>query len=506
MRDDIDLSGSKILIVDDVSANLDVLVQALEAEGYDMAVAPSGREALRVVQAIRPALILLDVVMPGMDGYETCRRLKAEPETREIPVVFLTARGETGEVIEGFRAGGVDYIVKPFHKEEVLIRVRTHLEQTRMAQELVQKNQDLEERTRQLTQANQELQEIITRSQTLTSERDHLADQLSMLARRETEFWNIAGFVGQSQTLQQILREINLLQNAEAISVLITGESGTGKKLVARAIHSGSPRSEKPFVPVNCAAIPADLAESLLFGHVRGAFTGADREQTGYFELAGGGTLFLDEIGAMPLELQSKLLRVLEDGTILPLGAVEKRTVEARVLSATNADLQARIAAGIFREDLYFRLARFSVHVPPLRQRREDIPLLAEHFLGLFVREMGRTAPDLSPEALQTLMEYDFPGNVRELKNAMERALLESGGDTIQSRHLHLLHRVPINPPVSSQAPEIKWPDFTAMELEQVKQALLQTQGNISAAARLLGVDRTRIYRLLRKHNLMPKN
>ena len=506
MRDEIDLSGSKVLIVDDVPANLDVLIQALEAEGYDIAVAPTGEEALRVARAIRPALILLDVVMPGMDGYETCRRLKAEQETREIPVVFLTGRGETREVIEGFQAGGVDYIVKPFHKEEVLIRVSTHLERARLAQELIQKNRDLEERTWELTRANQELQAAIARGQTLSSERDHLADQLSMIARRETEFWNIAGFVGKSRTLQQILREIDLLQNAETIPVLISGESGTGKELVARAIHSGSPRSEKPFVPVNCAAIPADLAESLLFGHVRGAFTGADREQTGYFELTDGGTLFLDEIGAMPLELQSKLLRVLEDGTILPLGAGEKRTVEARVLSATNADLQARIAAGTFREDLYFRLARFSVHVPPLRQHREDIPLLAEHFLELFVREMGRPAPELSPEALQTLMEYDFPGNVRELKNAMERALLESGGDTIQPGHLHLLHRVPVDSPVSGQPPEMEWPDFAAMELEQVKQALLQTRGNISAAARLLRVDRTRIYRLLRKHDLMPKD
>jgi len=424
--------------------------------------------------------------------------------------VFLTARGGTAEVIEGFKAGGVDYIVKPFHKEEVLVRVRTHVERVRLEQELTGKNQELEDRTRELTRANRELQESIDRGQLLTNERDRLSDRLSMMTQHEAARWNIAGFVGRSGTLRKILRDIDLLQNTATTSVLITGESGTGKELVARAIHSGSSRREQPFVPVNCAAIPADLAESLLFGHVRGAFTGAGRDQTGYFELASGGTLFLDEIGAMPLELQGKLLRVLEDGMIMPLGAGEERAVDARVLSATNTDLQAGVGAGGFREDLYYRLASFVVEVPPLRERREDIPLLVEHFLEMFVREMGRQAPDLGPQALSAMMEYDFPGNVRELKNAVERALLESGGATIQPHHLHLVGSVARTAPTPEatdqpSSPQLGWPDFAAMELEQVKQAMLETRGNISAAARLLGVDRTRIYRLLRKHNLMPR-
>ena len=496
-----------ILIVDDVPANLDVLVQSLEAEGYAIGVAPSGEEALRVARVTRPTLILLDVAMPGIDGYETCRRLKAAPETRDIPVVFLTARGETEELVQGFRAGGVDYIVKPFHKEEVLVRVRTHVERVRLERKLLERNAQLEERTRQLTESNQQLQEALDRGQVLSGERDRLSDQLSMLAQREDERWNVAGFVGRSTTLEKILREIDLLQSAST-SVLITGESGTGKELVARAIHSGSPRREKPFVPVNCAAIPADLAESLLFGHVRGSFTGADRDQAGYFDLASGGTLFLDEIGAMPLELQGKLLRVLEGGVILPLGARQGRAVDVRVLAATNADLRANMAAGAFREDLYYRLTRFVVEVPPLRERREDISLLAEHFLQLFALEMGRPAPGMSPQALSALGGYDFPGNVRELKNTIERALLESGGSAIEPHHLHLLGRGPAGPaaPRDDTSGPVDWPDFAAMELQQVKQAMLETRGNISAAARLLGVDRTRIYRLLRKHNLMPRD
>jgi len=498
--DDIDLSGARILIVDDVPASLDLLVKALEGDGYRIAVAPAGEVALKVVDRARPELILLDVVMPGMDGYEVCRQLKADTSTRDIPVIFITGRDETREVVEGFQAGGVDYIVKPFQGDDLRVRVRTHLKLARLARELARKNAELEQRTRELTGANQALQAEIARGEALAGERNHLAEQLSMISRRETERWGIAGFIGTSPTLDKILREVDLLQSAATTSVLITGESGTGKELIARAIHFGSSRSRKPFVPLNCSAIPADLAESLLFGHVKGAFTGAKRDQLGHFELAHGGTLFLDEISDMPPEQQTKLLRVLEDGLIRPLGADESRPVDARILAATNADLQQRIAAGTFRQDLYFRLARFTVHVPPLRQRLEDIPLLTQHFLELFAREMGRQAPALSPEVLRALEAYDFPGNVRELRNVIERALLESGGREIRPEHLHMLQALPDRDDTQT---ELEWPDFERDELEQIKQALQQTRGNIVAAARLLGINRSRIYRLMHKHNLM---
>jgi transcriptional regulator with GAF, ATPase, and Fis domain len=260
-----------------------------------------------------------------------------------------------------------------------------------------------------------------------------------MIAQRETERWGLEGFVGRSATVRRIFDDVQLLRENPSTSVLIQGESGTGKELIARAIHFGSPRREFPFVPVNCASMPRELAESLLFGHVKGAFTGADADRAGYFEMAHEGTLFLDELGEMPLELQAVLLRVLEDGQIWRVGAREGHQVDVRVVAATNADLQRRIQETAFRQDLYFRIARFTVTAPPLRQRREDIPLLTRHFLQILAAEMGREAPDLSPQALARLQDYPFPGNVRELKNVVERALLENRGAEVQLHHLHLI-------------------------------------------------------------------
>jgi len=380
----------------------------------------------------------------------------------------------------------VDYVVKPFQKEEVLIRLQTHLERSRLALALAEKNAALEQRTR-------ELEEEIARRQAITRERNHLSDHLSHLDRREAERWGLHGFVGQSQTLRQILDEVGLLQTTQHVSVLILGESGTGKELIARAIHNGSPRRQGPFVAVNCAAIPRDLTESLFFGHLKGAFSGAERDQAGYFELAHGGTLFLDEVGTMPAELQPKLLRVLEDGLVQPLGSREPRQVEVRVLAATNADLPQQIQEGRFRQDLYYRLARFTVRVPPLRERREDIPLLAAHFLQLLAAEMGIERPALSLAAQELLGKQDFPGNIRELKNVVERSLIESRGREIRPEHLHLAETAPA---AVQPLPELP------LNLEQAEQLLIQralekTGGNVSEAARLLGIDRNKIYRRL---------
>jgi DNA-binding NtrC family response regulator len=488
----LEVRGAEILIVDDVPANLDVLRRALEEAGYKILVAPTGELALQITAEVRPALILLDVLMPGMDGFEVCRRLKATPATQEIPVVFLTARAETERIIEGFEAGGVDYIVKPFQKEEVLARVRTHLEKARLFQQLVEKNRALEEE--------------MARRRQLARERNHLSERLSLVSQSEAERWGIAGLVGQSRTMQRILEEIGLLHQASTTSALICGESGTGKELIARALHFGGSHAEGPFVPVNCAAIPKELAESLLFGHAPGAFTGADKYRSGYFELASNGTLFLDEIGEMPLDLQPKLLRVLEDGRIRPVGSQEEKEVEVRVVAATNADLQQQIQAGRFRQDLYFRLARFVVQVPPLRQRREDIPVLAGHFLSLFAREMNLEPPQLSPAALAALEGYEFPGNVRELKNLIERALIESRGAQIRPEHLRFA--APGSSSQTSEAltqtelgtlpPELDQA-LAQAEIFLIKRALAQTGENVAAAARLLGTNRNRIYRTLGK-------
>jgi DNA-binding NtrC family response regulator len=485
----------KILLVDDVPANLAVLTSALEPEGYEILAVPNGATALKVAAKAQPGLVLLDIIMPEMDGLETCRRLKQNEATRDIPVIFITARGEMESVVEGFRAGGVDYIVKPFQADEVLSRVKTHLRLNRLTRELLEKNHALEIRTAELTAE-------IQRRERVETELRHADYKLAAFSDLEAARGNLDGMVGGSGQIRKIIEEIRRLHQFANTSVLITGESGTGKELVARAIHFGSTRAKAPFVPVNCVAIPAELAESILFGHVKGAFTGATADRKGCFELADGGTLFLDEIGDMPVSLQVKLLRVLEDGCVTPVGGAETRRVDVRVIAATNADLEARIAAGTFRQDLYFRLARYLVATPPLRERSEDVPLLAAHYLKIFSADMGRQPPALSREALAALKSYDFPGNIRELKNIIERALIESGGETILAEHLHLLRGAGgVIAPVNAAARK----DFTAglplnlAEAEEVliQRALDETGGNIAEAARLLGVHRTRIYRKL---------
>lgn len=470
-----------VLIVDDVAANQNLLRQTLEPRGFEVLLASDGETAVKVAGRAKPDLILLDILMPGMDGYETCRRLKAAEATRGIPVIFITAQHETPNIVAGFGVGGVDYITKPFQAAEVLARVETHLTIGRLTRELLRKNQELEDQIRRREEAEGAL---------ATAD-----EHLSLLSNREAERWGLAGFIGRSRTLEKILGDIRKLQQAGTIAVLITGESGTGKELVARAIHFGGPRAKGPFLPVNCAAIPKDLAESLLFGHVRGAFSGANTDQKGYFELAHGGTLFLDEIGEMPTPLQAKLLRVLEDGRVTPLGATKDKQVDVRVVAASNADFATKVAASEFRQDLYHRLARFPVLVPPLRNRPEDIPLLAAHFLKLFLREMGRQPPPLSEAALAVLRAHPFPGNVRELKNVIERALIESSGTEIQPQHLHLLPSVL---PSATAGPLGDSPlNLEAAELALIKRALAQASGNVSRAADLLGVNRSRIYRAL---------
>ena len=475
-----ELSGPRILVVDDEPANIEVLCQSLEVAGYQVMVAPSGAVALDLAERFVPDLILLDVVMPGLDGFTVCRRLKQAENTESIPVLFLTARDDTADLVEGFNAGGVDYVVKPFRKEEVLIRIRTHLEKARLERELRQKNAELEAE--------------ITQRQVVTSQRNQLADRISLADQREAQRWAVDEFVGESQTLKKILQDIDLLHSAEHTSVLILGESGTGKELIARAIHSGGTRSEGPFVPVNCASLPRELADSLLFGHVKGSFTGADRDQAGYFEMADGGTLFLDELGTMPAELQPKLLRVLEDHTVQPLGGREPHQVNVRVLAATNADLATQVEQGDFRQDLYYRLARFTVSVPPLRERREDIALLVRHFLQMFAEEMNIESPGMSDQALALLETHRFPGNVRELKNLVERALIESRGVEIGPQHLPLMEVATSTGPAAIDALPL---NLEQAELLLIQRALDQSEGNISAAARLLGIERTKIYRRL---------
>ncbi|MBC8230102.1 sigma-54-dependent Fis family transcriptional regulator [bacterium] len=424
--------GATILIVDDIPANLNLLSGILAPEGYEILGATSGERALRSAARALPDLILLDIVMPGIDGFETCRRLKANPKTANIPVIFITVKDEVEDIVTGFQVGGVDYLTKSYRKEELLARVKTHLKIAQLTKALSQRNAELTQeiaKREQEEKARQQAEDALLKAD----------EQLSLISEQEASRWGIKGFVGQSKTIASILDNVRKLQNTGTTSVLITGESGTGKELIARAIHFGGTRAKGPFIPVNCSAIPSALAESLLFGHVKGAFTGANTNKKGYFEVADGGTLFLDEIGEMPLELQPKLLRVLDNGVVIPMGATDGKQVDVRVLAATNVNLQRRVAEGKFREDLYYRLAGFPVIVPPLRERQEDIPLLVNHFLSMFATEMVIKQPEINPEALSVLKFYHFPGNVRELKNIIEGALIRSSSETIQPEHLHFI-------------------------------------------------------------------
>jgi DNA-binding NtrC family response regulator len=488
----------KILIVDDMAANVKLLRDALQPQGYELLVATGGKAALRIAASTLPDLILLDILMPEMDGYQVCRALKQQAATQDIPVIFVTAKGDTASVVRGFEAGGVDYIPKPFEHPEVLARVQAHLDKAQLLKALQEKNRVLtaEIARRQQAEAARDLAE---------EARQTADERFALLSQQEVVRWGLgSGFVGKSTTLAPILQQVRQLQQVSTTSVLIQGESGTGKELIARAIHFGGTRATGPFIPLNCATIPRDLAESTLFGHVRGAFTGAHQSCKGYFELAHGGTLFLDEIGDMPLELQVKLLRILEDGCILPLGGTHARRVDVRIVAATNADLQAKIAAGTFRQDLYFRLARFLVNVPPLRQRREDIPLLAHHFLELLAQEMGKEHAAFSHSALLALAAYHYPGNIRELKNIIEHALIISGSGVIQPEHLHFIDRTP--PPATraatAGAEAAAWPIVCVPHPDEARiVAYLQTHHSMSNAEcrSLLHVDLHRASYLLRK-------
>ena len=436
-----------------------------------------------------------------MDGFETCRRLKANPTTADIPVIFITAIDEMESLIDGFLVGGVDYITKPFSEEEVRVRVQNHLKIHGLTQQLMHQNEVLKQEIARREEAEAARNEAEDARQTANA-------QLSILSQQEAERWGISGFIGKSKTIERILDDVRQLQAVGTTSVLILGESGTGKELIARAIHFGGTRASGPFIPLNCCAIPHELADSTLFGHIKGAFTGADSDRKGYFELANGGTLFLDEIGDLPFDLQAKLLRVLEGGVFIPVGGTRPKQVDVRVVAATNVALQVKIAEGTFRNDLYYRLARFPIEVPPLRERKEDIPLLANHFLEMFAAEMKVKQPSLTPEALMVLEAYHFPGNVRELKNIIEHALIKSRGQAIRPIHLHLIEFPPaaaipataesfIQQTLSEGCNYSGAVDVFRRQL--VKQVLDECGGNRHKAAQRMNMHRPNLIQLIKR-------
>jgi DNA-binding NtrC family response regulator len=504
---------ARILIVDDVPTNLKILCDALESEGYRILVADNGEDALRIAADALPDIVLLDVVMPGMDGYQVCRRLKANEKTQDIPVIFITVRDDNSSLVESFRSGGVDYITKPFERAEVIVRVENHIKISRLTLDLFHKNQELEEEISRRKMAEEARDRAFDALETAD-------EQFSLISRQEASRWGIDAFIGKSATIKNILRDIRQLQSTSKTSILIIGESGTGKELIARSIHFGGERVKGPFIPVNCSAIPGELAESAFFGHVKGAFSGADANRKGYFELANGGTLFLDEISDMPLHLQPKLLRVIEDGCFMPVGGTQERHVDVRIISATNQNPEEMMAKGTFREDLYHRLAGFTVNVPALRYRKDDISLLAEHFIGMFARDMRVDKPSLSPKASKAMRGYPFPGNVRELKNILEHAMIENTGPVIGLEHLRFVNSVPVRPvnsegdsPVATKyhiihhQRELEDSDIHATP-ELISEAskvmdYVQEHGSITNAQcrELLSIDRHRASYLLQKMN-----
>ena len=450
-------------MVDDEENMVHFLTKLLRAEGFEVEGVRTGEAALDRLRAGPFELVLTDLKLPDTDGIEI---LKAARELHpETVVILITAYGTIESAIEAMRAGAYDYVTKPFRASEILQVVEKALE------------------------------------------RVHLRREVSQLRQAVAERFGFASLVGKSAKMQEVYTQIEKVAAARG-AVLIQGESGTGKELVAKAIHFNSPRKSGPFVVIDCGAIPEALQESELFGHERGAFTGAIATKKGLFEEAHGGTLFLDEVAELAPGLQAKLLRALQDGEIRRVGGTKTLHVDARVIAATNRDLAAEVREGAFREDLFYRLNVFPIFLPPLRERREDLPLLVDHFLDRLAQEEGKPPKRLSPEALRAMMVYAWPGNVRELEHALERAALLSEGETITDHDL----------PPEILAPKdeltVVLPDSAAgfketmarlirdAEVRLIRRALAQSEGNRTEAARLLGISRRALLYKLNEYNL----
>ena len=649
-----------ILIVDDTPNNIAVLVDYLSDTHFKVLAARDGESAIAQAKYARPDLILLDVLMPGIDGFETCARLKNDRELKDIPVIFMTALAETVDKVKGFNAGAVDFITKPLHHEEVLARLHTHLTLRQLQKNLQEARDQLEhrvqERTAELFQANAHLQKEIGERQRMEeelraitagtaaatgkeffhslvrhlaetfhvryafvtectdpaqteirtvafSERSRICENISYAlegtpcekvlggetyyqpeklyatfpkeagmeaylgipihdsngaiighlailhdqplgseprglaimkifaaragaelerqraedrlqkALRElealknrlqaenvylqeefkTEF-NFEEIIGHSPAIKKVFQHIHKVAPTDS-TVLVTGETGTGKELVARAIHTLSQRKNSALIKINCAALPSGLIESELFGHEKGAFTGATARKKGRFELADGGTLFLDEVGELPLETQVKLLRVLQEQEFERVGGAQTLKVDVRVIAATNRDLEKAVKQGSFRADLFYRLNIFPIHLPALRERRDDIPLLAHHFVGKFTRRMGKRVDRIFSEALDTLKGYDWPGNVREMANLLERAVILCDGGEILKEHLAIS-------PLPTPKLKTALPTLEEAERSHILKALEESNwvvGGTNGAAQQLGLNRTTLLARMKK-------
>jgi two-component system nitrogen regulation response regulator NtrX len=448
-----------ILVVDDEPGVRSSVSGVLRDEGFDVEAVGTGEECLERANHAAYDVIVLDIWLPQLDGLTTLQRLRERQIDSQV--VIISGHGNIESAVRAIKMGAFDFIEKPLSLEKTVHVVRNALRQ------------------RDLENENRVLRAQVDRQQTM---------------------------VGDSPAMLQLRQQVEMAAPTNG-RVLILGENGTGKELVARTIHQSSRRKNGPFVEVNCAAIPEELIESELFGHVRGAFTGAVAEKPGRFEQANAGTIFLDEIADMSLKTQAKVLRVLQEQVMERVGGTQRIRVDVRVLAATNKDLPAEIKAGRFREDLYFRLNVIPIFVPPLRSRPADIPLLAEHFIALLSAEYGRRSKRLAPEAAARLQQYSWPGNVRELRNVVERVIIMGAGDTITAQDLAFLGRdgIPETRPVVDHAV----PLATArdeFEKDYILQTLAAQQGNMSRTAEVLGVERSNLYKKLRAFGIPTRS
>ena len=444
----------RVLVVDDEENIRLVLRTLLKKHGYQVETAESAEDALAQLESFDPDFVLADVRMSGMTGLELCTELKARSSL--ATVILMSAYGSVDLAIEAMKAGAYDYISKPFKQDEVLLALTKAEERESLRRE------------------NRALKQAIRKEQTFH------------------------GILGKSDAIQKVFTTIEKVADYTT-TVLIQGESGTGKELVARALHDGSARKDKPFVPLNCGAIPEMLLESELFGHMKGAFTDAHADKKGLFAEANHGTLFLDEIGELPLSLQVKLLRVLQEGRVRPVGATRDREIDVRVIAATVRDLRREVQENRFREDLYYRLNVLQLNVPPLRDRRDDITLLVEHFIERNNGRLGTKIRDVEPRVRKLLLNYPWPGNVRELENTVERAVVLAEGDIITVADLPERMREPVDPVAASLSTGELSIKKTARFMEEtlIRRALEQTAGNRTAASKLLELShRALLYKI----------
>ncbi len=436
-----------ILIVDDEDSVRDSLFNWFIEDGYRVECAEDARKALNILESEDFDIILADIKMPGMDGLEMLKRIKSP--RKDAAVIMMTAFATVDTAVQALKDGAFDYVTKPFDPDDLSHLIRN-----------------------------------VTRQISLTEENEMLREKLSSLE-------NVESLVGKSEAMKKVLKEIESVAPSGA-SVIITGESGTGKELVARAIHSNSPRRFFPLVSVHCGALTESLLESELFGHEKGAFTGAVYNRKGRFEMADSGTIFLDEIATISPKMQVELLRVLETRSFMRVGGTKEITSDFRVICATNRDLKGMVGKGLFREDLFYRLNVVNINVPPLRERTEDIPLLVRYFIKKYCVTMNRPVINIEPAALKKLEEFTFPGNIRELENMIERAIVIGNGKKITSRDL----------PIGKETINSGIESLDDLEKNHIKTILAKYGWNISAAAKALKVDRVTLYNKIRKYDI----